>query len=69
MNPNQFMHQNQILDSLGSFAMYGLVRPPETIQNLILMHKLIRIPGVSGSTKIKRKKVKKTTDGKERRQN
>ena len=28
----------------------GLGRPSETIQNLILMHKLIRIRNVSGST-------------------
>ena len=42
MNLNHFIHQNQILDGLGT--------PSETIQNLILMHKLIRIQGVSEST-------------------
>ena len=33
------MHQNQILD----LPVDGIGRPSETIQNLILMHKLIRI--------------------------
>ena len=37
MNPNQFMHQNQILDGLGR----------SSILNLILMHKPIRIHGVT----------------------
>ena len=78
MNPNQFMHQNQILDGLGrssdiiyinilnilicgwsrkTFAEHlprmvkdDLGRSSETIQNLILMHNLIRNLSVSGST-------------------
>ena len=57
-NPNQFMHQKRRLDDVGrpSDTVHinikyfdfgnGVARPSDTIQNLILMHKPIRIHGV-----------------------
>ena len=41
MNPNQFMHQNQILGGVGTSSHINIVK------KLILMHKLIQIQSVS----------------------
>ena len=46
-HPNEFMHQNQNHKQSNYFDLVdGLGRPSDIIQNLILMHKLIRIHSV-----------------------